>query len=128
MDDLTAAFMAKLVSGNLQMIDESTTHRSATGGQANKINAHNFVNSKPQNISEVTVQPAQQVVQQMSTHALPAPSRSNDAVPLQRNTSKNISVKTTDIEVNESVLTHIKSIDKSLKTISITLKKLIETK
>ena len=136
MNELAAAFMAKLVSGNLQVVDEFTTHRSATSGPANKLNAHNFVNNK--SVQDITagntvveqhthVPPVvveKKAIVHSSPYIEPQPSVADDS---KKKTSATKSTKQ-EISISEDFLAVFKSIDKSLKSIASNIKEFNKSK
>lgn len=128
MDELAAAFMAKLVSGNLQQVDEATTHRSATDGRANKINVDGFIGNVQRSQipiqQQVTVQGASNSV---VTQMVQDQSVSDREISYKQKSSK-MSVRSSETFNEDELLSAIKSIDKTLKNISTSLKKLIEIK
>lgn len=129
MDELAAAFMAKLVSGNLQQIDEATTHRSATDGRANKIDVGGFISNmqRPQatHQQQIAIQNDNNIT--MPAQAVQEASANYREVAHKHKPSR-VSVKSRETFNDDELLNAIKSIDKTLKTISTSLKKLIETK
>lgn len=129
MDELAAAFMAKLVSGNLQQVDEATTHRSATDGRANKINVGGFIS----NMQRPQVAHQQQIaIQDDNNNTITAQTAqetpANYREVAHKHKPSKVSVKGRETFSDDELLNAIKSIDKTLKTISTSLKKLIETK
>jgi hypothetical protein len=126
MNELAAAFMAKLVSGNLQTVDEATTHRSATSGPANKINAHNFISNKSaQNLASNTsvTEQMQNIIEQPinRTDVYVSPQVATAAASSKRKVTTTKDNKH-EIALTEDFLTVFKSIDKTLKSIASEIK------
>jgi len=118
MDEFAAALMAKLVSGNLQMVDESTVQRS-TSGPANKLDPHSFLRQQQQQqkqqeqINANVYQPdAHTEVNVHTVHAIQEEPQSNIARSKKLNNTLNV-----DSADSQKLIKIFTSIDKSLKAI-----------
>lgn len=116
MDEFAAALMAKLVSGNLQMVDESTVQRS-TSGPANKLDPHSFLRQQQQKQQEQVnanvYQPtAHTEVNVHTVHAIQEEPQSNIARSKKSNNTLNV-----DSTDSQKLIKIFTSIDKSLKAI-----------
>ena len=121
MDEFAAALMAKLVSGNLQMVDESTVQRS-TSGPANKLDPHSFLRQQQKQQEQVNTsvyQPAAHTEVNVHTvHAIQEEPQSNVARSKKSNNTLNI-----DNADSQKLIKIFTSIDKTLKAIATHLTK-----
>ena len=124
MDEFAAALMAKLVSGNLQMVDESTVQRS-TSGPANKLDPHSFLRQQQQQqrqqeqVNASVYQPAAHTEVNVHTvHAIQEEPQSNVARSKKSNNTLNV-----DNADSQKLIKIFTSIDKSLKAIATHLTK-----
>ena len=124
MDEFAAALMAKLVSGNLQMVDESTVQRS-TSGPANKLDPHSFLRQQQQQqkqqeqVNTSVYQPtAHTEVNVHTVHAIQEEPQSNVARSKKSNNTLNI-----DNADSQKLIKIFTSIDKTLKAIATHLTK-----
>ena len=115
MDEFAAALMAKLVSGNLQMVDESTVQRS-TSGPANKLDPHSFLRQQQKQQEQINAnvyQPAAHTEVNVHTvHAIQEEPQSNIARSKKSNNTLNV-----DSTDSQKLIKIFTSIDKSLKAI-----------
>jgi len=115
MDEFAAALMAKLVSGNLQMVDESTVQRS-TSGPANKLDPHSFLRQQQKQLEQINAnvyQPADHTEVNVHTvHAIQEEPQSNIARSKKLNNTLNV-----DSADSQKLIKIFTSIDKSLKAI-----------
>ena len=116
-DDLASAFMASLVAGNLQHVDENTVQMSALG-PAKKINPKSFLPSAmvEQEVNQQN-EKRKRIADELNREAMRTHPHSDSTVLNENPRSMKISTITSSVENEDlaSMLKIFKSIDTSLK-------------
>lgn len=130
--DLEAALIAKLTSNDLCAIDQFTTQRSNSGGQANRLDPLSFArqNNRPL-VDPRIAQQQQRMIEEANRAAeqlypLPAPSLPPVSAPVPERV-EHMSSMVMNKESESALLEKLESIAQSLKSVDITLQNLVTT-